>query len=117
MQLTTHVDMCTHQAVSAVALLEALQCIYDSTFLLQLSCPCRQPKFCELSTFWPDLVTGLCLPLAVLVGGYSDATLPYLPFSLRGLMKVEEFLGETQASWLVRDLSTMVASRHQILTA
>eukprot|EP00983_Pelagomonas_calceolata_P048534 1141081-Pelagomonas_calceolata.AAC.2 len=29
MQPTPHVDMCTHQAVSAVTLLEALQCTYD----------------------------------------------------------------------------------------
>eukprot|EP00983_Pelagomonas_calceolata_P062254 1147204-Pelagomonas_calceolata.AAC.1 len=34
---------------------------YHIFFMLQLSCPRRQSKFCELSISWPGLVTGLCV--------------------------------------------------------
>eukprot|EP00983_Pelagomonas_calceolata_P118793 1160537-Pelagomonas_calceolata.AAC.2 len=43
----------TYQAALAIILLEALQCLYDSTFLPQLSCPCRHVQLCKPILSYP----------------------------------------------------------------
>eukprot|EP00983_Pelagomonas_calceolata_P092750 1157703-Pelagomonas_calceolata.AAC.11 len=51
--------------------------VVTGTYLLQLSCPCRQASFASAKL--PFVGRPQCFRSAALVGGYRDATSPTLP--------------------------------------